>query len=204
MLIDTATEVFNEIWSMILIITVIVSSLRLCYLISGHKKIVIYKELLSLFFIIYILCLYHVVSFQDINYGGINLTPFKEMFRYEILSEKFLRNILGNIILFIPYGMYVSYFLKTKKFFFPLVLTAIASTTIEYVQYHIGRVFDIDDIILNIVGGIIGYLLFIGINAIKQKLPRFMRKDTFLNIVIILIILLIVIYGFKIDLLGMW
>ena len=189
---------------MILIITVIASSLRLGYLISGHKKIIIYKELLSLFFIIYILCLYHVVSFQDVNYGGINLTPFQEMFRYEITSEKFLRNILGNIILFIPYGMYVSYFLKTKKIFFPFILTMIASITIEYVQYYIGRVFDIDDIILNIVGGVIGYLLFIGMNAIKQKLPKFMRSDTFLNVVVIAIIAIIIIYGFKIDLLGMW
>ena len=65
-------EILPDIWPMVLIITVIVSSLRIAYLIKGNKKFSLYREFLNLIFIIYILCLYHVVTFQDINYGTNN------------------------------------------------------------------------------------------------------------------------------------
>jgi len=195
-------DIMPDIWPMVLIITVIVSSLRIAYLLKGNKKFCLHKEILSLIFIVYILCLYHVVTFQDVNYGVNNFVPFKEIFRYSIGSIKFLKNIVGNIVLFIPFGFFVSYYLKNKKMFTSVILTLITSTTIEVVQYYIGRVFDIDDIILNLVGGIIGFLLFIGFDAIRGRIPKFMKSDTFLNILIVIIIVLIVIYSFNINVFG--
>ena len=158
-----------------------------------------YKELLSLIFIIYILCLYHVVTFQDINYGVSNFIPFKEIFRYSIGSSKFIKNILGNILLFIPFGFFTSYFLKVNKIKAPIILTFITSFTIEIVQYYIGRVFDIDDIILNLIGGILGFFLYVSFNAIKAKLPKVFKSDLFLNILIIIIIVLIISYSFNLN-----
>jgi len=195
-------DIMPNIWPMVLIITVIVSSLRIAYLLKGNKKFCLHKEILSLVFIVYILCLYHVVTFQDVNYGVNNFIPFKEIFRYSIGSTKFLKNIIGNIVLFIPFGFFASYYLKNKKMFTSVILTLITSTTIEVVQYYIGRVFDIDDIILNLVGGIIGFLLFIGFDAIRGRIPKFMKSDTFLNILIVIIIVLIVIYSFNINVFG--
>ena len=49
-------EILPDIWPMVLIITVIVSSLRIAYLIKGNKKFSLYREFLNLKFIIYILC----------------------------------------------------------------------------------------------------------------------------------------------------
>jgi len=197
-------DIMPDIWPMVLIITVIVSSLRIAYLLNSNKKFCLYKEIVSLIFVIYILCLYHVVTFQDINYGVNNFIPFKEIFRYSIGSSKFIKNILGNIVLFIPFGFFSSYYLKNKKMFTTTVLTFVASLTIEVVQYYIGRVFDIDDIILNVLGGIIGFLLYIGFSAIQTRLPKFMKSDAFLNFLIIAIILIIIIYSFNLNIFSLY
>jgi len=183
---------------LIIFVSVVLISLRLTYL-KGSRKFVLHRELLMLVFILYILCLYHVVTMQDINYGGINLVPFKEMFRYEIGSYKFIKNIIGNILLFIPYGFFSSYYLNNKKVSTNIMLCLIATFSIEAIQYYIGRVFDIDDIILNVIGGFIGYLLYISLMAIKEKLPKFMKSDWFLNLLFIVIIVLGVVYGFNLN-----
>ena len=198
------TEILPDVWPMVLIITVIVSSLRIAYLIKCNKKFSLYREFLNLIFIIYILCLYHVVTFQDVNYGTNNFVPFREIFRYSIGSAKFIKNIVGNILLFVPFGFFSSYYLKNKKMLTTLILTLITSSTIEIVQYYIGRVFDIDDIILNILGGIVGFLLYIGFDAIKNRLPKFFRSDAFLNFLIILIIVLIIVYSFNLNIFGIF
>lgn len=196
-------DVFSDTWPTILIAVVIAVSLRLAYLLKGHKKIILYKELLMLIFIIYALCLFHVVTYQDVNFGTNNFIPFKEIFRYDLGTPKFIKNIIGNIIMFVPFGFFASYFLKSKKISIPLILTIILTTTIETVQYYIGRVFDIDDIILNIVGGILGYLLFITMDFLQNKIPG-LKNNHILNLLIIIIIVIIVIYGFDINIFGLY
>lgn len=194
-------DVIPDIWPMLIIILVIICSLRIAYLIIKHKKFYLHKELISLIFIVYILCLFHVVTFQDNNYGVSNFVPFKEIFRYDIGSAKFMKNVLGNIALFIPYGFLASYYLNNKKFSVITILTIITTLTIETVQYYIGRVFDIDDIILNLVGSIIGFLIFIGLDAIRNKFKIF-RNDTILDMLIILVLAVVIIYSFNINIFG--
>ena len=134
---EAIMEVLPDVWPMLIIITVIISSLRITYLITKHKKFLLHKEIIYLLAVIYILCLFHVVTFQDINYGESNFIPFKEIFRYSIGSNKFIKNVLGNIILFIPFGFLSSYLLKNRKLGVITILTIIASGTIETVQYYI-------------------------------------------------------------------
>ena len=126
-------EVMPDIWPMIIIITVIATTLRIAYILTRHKKFQLHKEIIYLIFIIYILCLFHVVTFQDINYGVSNFVPFKEIFRYSFGSAKFMKNIMGNIMLFVPYGFLASYLLRNKKFSVITILTVIVSLTIETV-----------------------------------------------------------------------
>ena len=195
---QTFMEVLPDVWPMLIIITVIISSLRIAYLITKHKKFLLHKEIIYLLAIIYILCLFHVVTFQDINYGASNFVPFKEIFRYSFGSRKFIRNVLGNIILFIPFGFLSSYLLKNRHLSVVTILTLIASGTIETVQYYIGRVFDIDDIILNLIGGIVGFLIFIGLDAIRNKV-KLLKNDTVLDILIIIILVLVMVYSLNIN-----
>lgn len=195
-------DVMPEIWPMVIIITVIAASLRITYLITKHKKFQLHKELIYLIFIVYILCLFHVVTFQDVNYGQSNFVPFREIFRYEFGSVKFIKNIVGNILLFIPYGFLASYLLRNNKFSVITILTIIVSLTIETVQYYIGRVFDIDDIILNLIGGIIGFLIYIAIEAIRNKV-KILKNDTILDILIIIILAVIIVYSFNLNVFGL-
>lgn len=191
-------EMLPGMWPLIVFVSVVAISLRIAFL-KGSKRFILHKELMALIFIIYILCLYYVVTAQDINYGGVNLIPFKEMFRYELGSYKFIKNIIGNILLFLPYGFFSSYYLNNRKIGTNVILCLIATTCIEFIQYYIGRVFDIDDIILNVLGGFIGCLLYVALTAIKSKLPNFMKSDAFLNFLFILVIILGIIYGFNIN-----
>ena len=195
---EVISDMLPSMWPLITFISVVAISLRIAYL-KGSRRFILHKEIMALVFIIYILCLYYVVTAQDINYGGVNLIPFKEMFRYQIGSYKFMKNIIGNILLFIPYGYFSSYYLNNKKVGTTITLSLIATLCIESIQYYIGRVFDIDDIILNVFGAFCGYLIYIALNAIKGKLPKFMKSDAFANFIVILLIILCIIFGFNIN-----
>ena len=81
----------------------------------------------------------------------------------------------------------------------PVIISLIVSFCAEGMQYYLGRVFDVDDIILNVLGGFLGYLLFVAFSAIRGKLPGFMKSDGFLNFVIIVIVVLIVLYSMGIN-----
>ena len=130
--------------------------------------------------------------------SGINLVPFTEILRYEIGSTQFYLNVIGNIFIFLPFGYFVSSYIKATRVSHILLVTFITSFTIEFVQHYIGRSFDIDDILLNVVGAIIGFLLYIGFTAIKKHLPKFFRGDLFYNIICIILLVIAVIYYFEI------
>ena len=142
-----------------------------------HKqKSVLYKETFMFAFLLYALLLFYVVTFQDVNYGTNNFIPFKEILRYEVGSKVFIKNIVGNIILFIPFGFFVAHLMKSKKLYPTLVVSMITSIVIEYTQLKIGRTFDIDDIILNISGGFLGYLIYIIIDTLEDHMPQVLKK----------------------------
>jgi len=154
-------EVMFTTWPMIALTCVVLISLRVAYLIRNKKKLIFHQDLTMLMFIVYILCLFQIVTTQDVSgEHGINITLFKELTRYELGSRLFYRNVIGNIALFIPFGFFTSFYLKLEKKRFVLFLTMLVSFVIEFIQLNIGRAFDVDDIILNVVGGFIGYLIY--------------------------------------------
>lgn len=198
---DTLLNVFKENYPMLIIFTVVIVAIRLAYLIVNKKEFVFYKELFLFAFIIYSLSLFYVVTFEDNNYGTNNFIPFREITRYELFSPYFIHNIIGNIIMFIPFGYFVSVILKTKKPFAVIIISIITSLTIEITQYLIGRTFDIDDIILNLGGCIIGYLIFLVVHLLEQKFAIF-QKNFVKNILVILFIILLSLLYFKTSLWG--
>lgn len=185
----TIQSVIDMTWPMLLISVVVVVSLRITYLIKNREHFTLYQELLALSFIIYILCLFQIVTFQDtVSWSSNNFIPFREMFRYHIGSRLFLKNVLGNVLLFMPFGFFSSYYLKFKKPWVILGLTLVTSFSIEVIQMSIGRVFDVDDIFLNIVGGYFGYLIYSVISRIGEKAPAFFKNEIFLDAVSIIIL----------------
>jgi len=179
---------------MIVIFTIILSSIRITYLIVKKQKLVLYKELTYLLFVIYILSLFYIVTFQDDNYGMSNFVPFREMLRYKIGSKLFFRNIVGNILLYMPLGFFVTAYIDERKIFPTMIISLITTISIELVQLVIGRVFDIDDIILNLFGGFLGALIFTLLDKLKDKLPDILNKEWFMNMIMILLLLFAVVY----------
>ncbi len=190
-------EILGQTWPTILISSVIAISMRLVYLIKNKQKIIFYKELLALIFIIYVLCLFYVVTFGDVSWSNSNFIPFKEMFRYSFGSNLFIKNVLGNIIMFIPYGFFISYYLKLKKPLSAFLLILLVSASIETTQLLIGRVFDIDDITLNVIGGMLGFLIYKLIDLINDHLPPVLKNPIVYNIIILLCTALMALYMFN-------
>lgn len=199
---DTIIEVFANNYPMIIIFTVFIVTIRLAYLIANKVQFKLYRELFMLSFALYSMILFYVVTFQDANYGTNNFIPFKEIMRYEIGSSYFVHNVLGNIIMFIPFGFFVSYIVKSKKPYYIFIVTLMSSIAIEGTQLLIGRTFDVDDILLNIFGGFLGYLIYLILQLIYDKLPGVLKKTWFKNILLILIIIGIIVLYFNTTLWG--
>ena len=195
-------EILGEVWPTILISSVIIISMRITYIIKNEQKFILYKELLSFVFVIYVLCLFYVVTFQDVGWSKSNFIPFKEMFRYNLGSRLFIKNVIGNIILFIPYGFFASYFLDIKKTKSTALMVLLVSISIEITQLVIGRVFDIDDIILNTIGGIIGFYLYKSLDFINEHLPNILKNQIVYNIIIIIVVIISLLYMFNLIQLG--
>ena len=194
MLKGSLVEILNQTWPMIFICIVIIVSLRLSYVIINKVQVKLYKELMTLCFIIYFMCLFYVVTFQDVSWSGSNFIPFKEMFRYPIGSKPFIKNILGNLLLFMPYGFAVGYYTKSKKLRTAFLLGFIISSVVETTQFLIGRVFDVDDIILNTVGCILGFSLYVTSYDLWAKFPNFLKKDWVYNVIMICFVSFITVY----------
>lgn len=178
----------------IIIALVVFISWRCVNYLNNDERIVFHREILYAAFIIYILCLFNVVTAGEINsvYSeGFNLIPFKEILRYKVGTHLFMTNVVGNIVIFIPYGFFINYFTKNKKLWVSVLLGIFLSGTIEMTQYFIGRIFDIDDILLNSMGMLLGFIFYKGGSKIIDKSKN---KDMILNI--FSIILLILYIGF--------
>ncbi len=101
--------------------------------------------------------------------GGVNLIPFRQswdLLRYYIrhgLWEAILINFPGNIVVFLPIGFFAG-LLSDKPRWWKGTLWAFGfSLFIESFQLFVSRGTDIDDLLLNTLGGLCGhglYLLF--------------------------------------------
>ena len=192
-IIDKIHYAINMTMPMIIVSVVVLILLRIIYLIKNKQKIVLYKDLTYLAFVIYLLSLFQIVTLQDaVSWSTNNFIPLKEITRYNIGSDLFIKNVIGNILLFVPFGFFISYILKSKRWFEPFIITITCSITIEFVQLSIGRVFDVDDILLNLIGGIIGYLFYKLAKYISSKLPKFLKNDYFLDFLSIVIVIAII------------
>ena len=191
-------EVFSIAWPTIVIVLSIAIILRIFYLKQNKKKFVLHEEIFLLIFLTYILVLFELVTYQDIEISGTNFMPFKEILRYDFGSTSFYKQVLGNILLFVPFGYFATRYAKVNKLGSIFFIGIFTSSIIETVQYFIGRCFDIDDIILNVVGTVLGFLIFTACDAIKKKLPSLFQKDFIYNIISIVLIILVVLYVLKI------
>ncbi len=142
-----------------------------------------YRRIAVLLFVVYCLLLFKLLFFKaTINFSDIvitgnenssfdallaasNFIPFYKIYYYLSGSEPYLvgaLNIVGNLLLFVPMGFFLPFLFKGiksgKQLFF---LVALMSLSVEVLQlFTTTGEFDIDDVLLNTGGAMIGYGLF--------------------------------------------
>ena len=130
--------------------------------INNHKKQI--RLLCRILFVLYIAGLVYFLFFAEmLDRTGIersyhyNLIPFREIRRFIVYADLLgpvavISNLFGNIAIFMPFGFLVP-------------ITALASfelsLSVECIQLITKTgCFDVDDIFLNTIGGILGYLVY--------------------------------------------
>jgi len=105
-----------------------------------------------------------------------NFIPFHSInlyirYYYKLKSISF-NNLVYNVVAFIPWGIFVPYLHKKERCFFFTFLTALLfSASIEAFQLVslLGEC-DVDDLILNVAGAVLGYLVY------RWMYPVFVRR----------------------------
>lgn len=128
------------------------------------KIVVIFSLLLYLILLTWIIVFKFRLDFSSLKYiRSINLIPFKANGVVNGIKETLI-----NLLLFVPFGMYLQFIMKDKNF--KLLLILFLSVLYEILQYilHIG-VSDITDVIMNSMGGIIGIFFMMILYKILMK-----------------------------------
>lgn len=98
----------------------------------------------------------------------INLIPFVYLFDYETVREAML-NLVGNSLMFVPVGIVYPIVYKKLNTHVKVIAAGIGfSLAIELLQLpFFDRVSDVDDLILNSLGYLLGYLIYLLVKRIK-------------------------------------
>ena len=103
----------------------------------------------------------------------INLLPLVNLFDYEIRREAWI-NVIGNTAMFIPIGIiWPSVFRKLDTSAKAIAAGAGFSLCIEVLQLpFFERASDVDDLILNSLGFLMGYGIYLLAKAIKRAVKK--------------------------------
>lgn len=160
---------------------------RFAYLSFRKRKDIpfnIRREALLNSFVFYVVLLIHLTVFREgisiremeivfRSLSEINWIPFLQTIKLAQGSSTFAfyYNLYGNILWFIPMGFCASYLMKEKHTFIkPLLIGFSVSLSIETLQFLFWTgITDIDDLIFNTVGTMIGILLFKLLRNLQKK-----------------------------------
>ena len=105
---------------------------------------------------------------------GVNFVPFKTIrnyMKYAPGTDRMAVNILGNILMFVPWGLGLPLLWRKFQSVFKVTFASLMLPIfIEFVQLFIGRSVDIDDVILNLAGGLLGGLVYLVLRKLFPKI----------------------------------
>ena len=85
------------------------------------------------------------------------MAPFQEILRGLYGGPWVFFMLLGNIGIFMPIGFFTALLWKNGRWWKAILIGFLSSFFVEFIQFFIGRSTDIDDIILNTTGALLGY-----------------------------------------------
>ncbi len=182
---------FIQVIPITLLLEIFYIVIRVIYLKRKKFKINYKQEILYLIFMCYIVVLFNLTlvpsnfwsNIWHLIFYGFGERPLAGMFEfsynfiptlYKVIIDEYLLGswvitmIIGNVLMFIPMGVLIPLCFKNignKKI---VIYAVLIPLIIEIFQPIIGRSFDIDDIIMNFLGIIIGYLIVILIRRISK------------------------------------
>lgn len=144
--------------------------------------------ILWIVFVTYLLVLFYLLFLAEtMGRGSVgreyhyNLVPFQEIRRYWNILGKYeigctiwkisVMNLFGNILAFMPLGYFLPKLIsKCKNGFLTVLVCMEVSLCVELLQLALKLgCCDIDDLLLNTFGGLLGYLVYLLIHAISIK-----------------------------------
>lgn len=143
------------------------------------KKVTLKRNVARVVFVLYLVALLSLVfgidriESDEYHYNLVLFSEIKRYFMYRdvVGNWVFLMNIVGNILGFLPFGFLLPHLSKWKNnIVFATLLTFELSLFIEVIQLFtkVGS-FDVDDLLLNTLGGFIGYLIFLATSGMNKK-----------------------------------
>lgn len=162
--------------------------------------------LFGVFLLLYILLFFYVLIFKNVSplelfsstreyVSGVNVIPFHTISSYLSGSQNVIiaaSNILGNILLFVPLGIYLQLLKKNKKIWISMLIVFLSTLFAEMFQFMFGLgAADIDDIILNCLGGFIGILVYRGLYAFLKSEEKVRATIVISGFIVILIPILV-------------
>lgn len=161
------------------------------------KRCVTAKQIIPLsFMVIYLTGIYGVAFMERISGldGGVCLEPF---FSYKAAWKSYgespWRDIILNIIMFIPWGILVPLCIpRCRKFGNTLILGILGTLTVEVLQFATQRgIFEFDDLFNNTLGTVIGYGIFMALwwgHQYRKKEQQTIKKRYLVRIQIPLVL----------------
>ncbi|APU71039.1 glycopeptide antibiotics resistance protein [Companilactobacillus crustorum] len=150
--------------------------LRYVWIKLKKKRTTLGRELGLGLFVFYVFLLFALTVFRDGYFiwqfkfyfhrslSQINIIPLVETFKLAKGQSiiDFIYNLYGNIMWFVPMGIFIPALSERHLNFWKVVLIgALISTSIETLQFILNTgVTDIDDVIFNTLGAAVGYLLY--------------------------------------------
>ena len=136
------------------------------------------KYLYIIILVIYSALILRLIVFKyptgmTFSIANANLIPFKTILVYfsgEPTWRIAMRNLLGNIVVLVPLGFLLATMYQRLKWNRALLVSLFTGVVLELLQVIFrSGIFDIDDIILNSLGVVIGYLLFVFLYEVFKK-----------------------------------
>lgn len=137
----------------------------------------------KIFFVLYIVFIIYFLLFSE-WYGRsldgaqgyrYNLVLFQEIKRFWIYREQLgmyavFTNLIGNVLIFVPLGFFMPMASRHRSFIAACVSSFLLSLGVETFQLitKVGS-FDVDDILLNTIGGALGFIMFVTGAALRRR-----------------------------------
>ncbi|MEG0898972.1 MAG: VanZ family protein [Oscillospiraceae bacterium] len=99
------------------------------------------------------------------RFGEVNLIPtIVKCLSGEFILDSWVKEMLvGNVVMFMPFGFFLPFVTEKLNKKRALTIAVIVPVVVEFFQLIIGRSFDIDDLICNFFGIVVGCLIANGI-----------------------------------------